>query len=161
MKLKELPDEEMFTRGHTACAGCGGAIAVRNLMKILGKDTVVVNPACCLLIFGATYPNVAWKVPAASLGNGRVGTNVVFIATTLRISPTRYLARSTQCELIPACAPDPAVSFRRCQVSGKFGSTSHDCRYAPRQWKMRPILPSAMSCRAKATAGHLRYSWFK
>ncbi len=63
MKLKELPDEEMFTRGHTACAGCGGAIAVRNLMKILGEKTVVVNPACCLLIFGATYPNVAWKVP--------------------------------------------------------------------------------------------------
>ena len=63
MKLKELPDEEMFPRGHTACAGCGGAIAVRNLMKILGKDTVVVNPACCLLIFGATYPNIAWKVP--------------------------------------------------------------------------------------------------
>jgi len=63
VKLKELPDEEMFTRGHTACAGCGGAIAVRNLMKILGEKTVVVNPACCLLIFGATYPNVAWKVP--------------------------------------------------------------------------------------------------
>jgi pyruvate/2-oxoacid:ferredoxin oxidoreductase beta subunit len=63
MKLKELPDEELFTRGHTACAGCGGAIAVRNLMKVLGKNTVVVNPACCLLIFGATYPNIAWKVP--------------------------------------------------------------------------------------------------
>ncbi|MFY9605157.1 MAG: pyruvate synthase subunit PorB [Thermoplasmata archaeon] len=63
MKLKEMPDEELFTRGHTACAGCGAATAVRNLMKILGPDTVVVNPACCLLIFGATYPLVAWKVP--------------------------------------------------------------------------------------------------
>lgn len=63
MKLKELPDEELFTRGHTACAGCGAAVAVRNLMKILGKNTMVVNPACCLLIFGATYPLLAWKVP--------------------------------------------------------------------------------------------------
>jgi len=63
MKLKEMPDEELFTRGHTACAGCGAATAVRNMMKILGPDTVVVNPACCLLIFGATYPLVAWKVP--------------------------------------------------------------------------------------------------
>ncbi|MBN1677368.1 MAG: 3-methyl-2-oxobutanoate dehydrogenase subunit beta [Candidatus Thermoplasmatota archaeon] len=63
MKLKELPDEELFTRGHTACAGCGGAIAVRNLMKILGPNVVVQNPACCLLVFGGTYPWVAWKVP--------------------------------------------------------------------------------------------------
>ncbi|OGS42656.1 MAG: 2-ketoisovalerate ferredoxin oxidoreductase [Euryarchaeota archaeon RBG_16_62_10] len=63
MKLKELPDEELFTRGHTACAGCGAAIAARNLMKILGKNTVVQNPACCLLVFGGTYPLMAWKVP--------------------------------------------------------------------------------------------------
>jgi pyruvate/2-oxoacid:ferredoxin oxidoreductase beta subunit len=63
VKLKEMPDEELFTRGHTACAGCGGAIAVRNLMKVLGRNTVVQNPACCLLVFGATYPLMAWKVP--------------------------------------------------------------------------------------------------
>ena len=63
MKLKELPDDELFTRGHTACAGCGAAIAVRNLMKVLGSNSMVVNPACCLLIFGATYPYLAWKVP--------------------------------------------------------------------------------------------------
>ncbi len=63
MKLKEMPDEEMFTRGHTACAGCGAAIAARNLAKVLGKDTVAVTPACCLLIFSATYPLVAWKIP--------------------------------------------------------------------------------------------------
>lgn len=63
MKLKEMPDEEMFTRGHTACAGCGAAIAARNLAKVLGKDTVAVTPACCLLIFSATYPLIAWKIP--------------------------------------------------------------------------------------------------
>jgi pyruvate/2-oxoacid:ferredoxin oxidoreductase beta subunit len=63
MKLKEMPDEELFTRGHTACAGCGAAIAARNLIKVLGKDTVAVTPACCLLIFSATYPLVAWKIP--------------------------------------------------------------------------------------------------
>jgi len=63
MKLKEMPDEELFTRGHTACAGCGAATAARNLIKVLGKDTVVVSPACCLLIFSATYPLISWKVP--------------------------------------------------------------------------------------------------
>jgi pyruvate ferredoxin oxidoreductase beta subunit len=63
MKLKEMPDEELFTRGHTACAGCGAAIAARNLIKVLGKDTVAVTPACCMLIFSATYPLIAWKIP--------------------------------------------------------------------------------------------------
>src|SRR5512137_1703897 len=63
VKLKEMPDEELFTRGHTACAGCGAAIAARNLIKVLGKDTVAVTPACCLLIFSATYPLVSWKIP--------------------------------------------------------------------------------------------------
>jgi pyruvate/2-oxoacid:ferredoxin oxidoreductase beta subunit len=63
MKLKEMPDEELFTRGHTACAGCGAAVAARNLIKILGKDTVAVTPACCMLIFSATYPLIAWKIP--------------------------------------------------------------------------------------------------
>ncbi len=63
MKLKEMPDEELFTRGHTACAGCGAAVAARNLIKILGKDTVAVTPACCMLIFSATYPLSAWKIP--------------------------------------------------------------------------------------------------
>jgi len=63
LKIKDLPDEELFTSGHTACAGCGGAIAARVVMKVLGRNTVVYNPACCLLVFGGTYPNLAWKVP--------------------------------------------------------------------------------------------------
>jgi pyruvate/2-oxoacid:ferredoxin oxidoreductase beta subunit len=33
------------------------------LIKVLGKDTVAVTPACCLLIFSATYPLASWKIP--------------------------------------------------------------------------------------------------
>jgi len=61
--IKDLPEENLFTSGHTACAGCGAAIAVRNIMKVLGENTVVYTPANCLLVFGATYPHIAWKVP--------------------------------------------------------------------------------------------------
>jgi len=63
LKIKDLPDEELFTCGHTACAGCGGATAVRIAMKVFGKNTAVYAPACCLLVFGGTYPWIAWKVP--------------------------------------------------------------------------------------------------
>ncbi|MEW5759519.1 MAG: pyruvate synthase subunit PorB [Candidatus Thermoplasmatota archaeon] len=63
MKIKDLPDEELFTSGHTACPGCGGAIAIRIAMKVYGKNSMVYNPACCLLVFSGTYPLLAWKVP--------------------------------------------------------------------------------------------------
>ncbi len=63
MNMKDLPDKELFTSGHTACPGCAAPIVVRNVMKILGEKTLVYNPACCLLVFGGTYPWVAWEVP--------------------------------------------------------------------------------------------------
>jgi pyruvate ferredoxin oxidoreductase beta subunit len=61
--LPSLPDTEYFESGHTACAGCGPAIAVKQAMKILGDKNIVYAPACCLLVFGATYPINAWRVP--------------------------------------------------------------------------------------------------
>ncbi len=61
--IKDLPDEELFTSGHTACAGCGAAILARHIMKVFGKNTVVYTPANCLLVFGGTYPHLSWKVP--------------------------------------------------------------------------------------------------
>ncbi|MCD6480844.1 MAG: pyruvate synthase subunit beta [Thermoplasmata archaeon] len=64
MNIKDLPeDENYFTPGHTACAGCAAPIIVRNMMKIFGKDTIVYTPANCLLVFGGTYPYLSWKVP--------------------------------------------------------------------------------------------------
>ncbi len=61
--IKELPVEDLYTSGHTACPGCGGAIVARIAMKVFGPKTVVYNPACCMLIFSATYPLNAFKVP--------------------------------------------------------------------------------------------------
>ncbi|MDD5778478.1 MAG: thiamine pyrophosphate-dependent enzyme [Candidatus Thermoplasmatota archaeon] len=63
LNIKDLPDEHLFTPGHTACPGCAAPIVVRNLMKVFGKDTIVYAPANCLLVFGGTYPYIAWKVP--------------------------------------------------------------------------------------------------
>lgn len=63
LKIKDLPDEELFTSGHTACGGCGGALAARIALKVFGKNTMMYNPACCLLVFSATYPLASWKIP--------------------------------------------------------------------------------------------------
>jgi len=63
MRIKDLPQEDLFTSGHTACPGCGAAIIARIAMKVFGKDTICYLPANCLLVFGGTYPHNAFKVP--------------------------------------------------------------------------------------------------
>jgi pyruvate ferredoxin oxidoreductase beta subunit len=61
--LKDVPREDMLTHGHGACPGCGYAATAKNIMKILGPNTVVYVPASCLVVFGALYPTSAWKIP--------------------------------------------------------------------------------------------------
>jgi len=61
--IPNLPETEYFESGHTACAGCGAAITVRQAMKILGQKTIVYTPACCLIVFGSSYPLNAWRTP--------------------------------------------------------------------------------------------------
>jgi len=63
IRMKDLTDEDLFTSGHTACPGCGGAIIAKNVMKVFGKNTIVYFPANCMLVFGGTYPHNAFKVP--------------------------------------------------------------------------------------------------
>jgi len=63
LTLRDVPNKEYFMWGHGACPGCGVAIAVRNLMRIFGPDTIVYVPASCLVVFGAQYPISAFDVP--------------------------------------------------------------------------------------------------
>jgi pyruvate ferredoxin oxidoreductase beta subunit len=54
-----LPDDELFL-GHKACAGCGGGLAVRLALKVLGERTFVVLPAGCMSAVGFLYPQLAF-----------------------------------------------------------------------------------------------------
>lgn len=56
---KELCAEEFFY-GHKACAGCGGSLAVRNALKVLGKNAVAVLPAGCMSAVGFNFPQLCF-----------------------------------------------------------------------------------------------------
>lgn len=56
---KTLTEDEYFY-GHKACAGCGGALAVRIALKVLGKNAVAVLPAGCMSAVGFNYPNLCF-----------------------------------------------------------------------------------------------------
>ncbi len=55
--------KEYMNQGHLACPGCGGAYAMRLALKALGKNTIVVIPACCWSIIDGPFPLHCLEVP--------------------------------------------------------------------------------------------------
>ncbi|MDP2939686.1 MAG: thiamine pyrophosphate-dependent enzyme [Candidatus Omnitrophota bacterium] len=53
----------LLSPGHTACAGCGQAIAARLVIDAAGPNTIVCNNTGCLEVFTTRYPESAWEVP--------------------------------------------------------------------------------------------------
>ncbi len=50
LKLKEVPDEEYLSLGALSCSGCGQLLGFRHALKVLGKNTIVVNSTGCLAV---------------------------------------------------------------------------------------------------------------
>jgi len=55
----EMECSEPIYPGSDGCAGCGSSIIIRHLLKVLGDDTIIVNPPSCS---GVNYTGVV-KVP--------------------------------------------------------------------------------------------------
>ncbi|MCS7258348.1 MAG: 3-methyl-2-oxobutanoate dehydrogenase subunit beta [candidate division WOR-3 bacterium] len=58
-----IPEKEYMFPGHVACPGCGGALAMRLVLKALGEKTIVVIPACCWTIIDGPFPMHSLHVP--------------------------------------------------------------------------------------------------
>jgi pyruvate ferredoxin oxidoreductase beta subunit len=64
--------------GHTACAGCGEAVAARTVVEAAGPDVIITNATGCLEVFTTRFPRSSWQVPwihslfenAASVASG-------------------------------------------------------------------------------------------
>ncbi|MBQ2081149.1 MAG: hypothetical protein II461_05235, partial [Treponema sp.] len=54
-------NEEEFFYGHKACAGCGGSLAVRIALKVLGEKAVAVLPAGCMSAVGFNFPQLCFS----------------------------------------------------------------------------------------------------
>jgi pyruvate ferredoxin oxidoreductase beta subunit len=57
------PNKHLLAPGHTACAGCGQAIAARLVIDAAGPNTMVANCTGCLEVFTTKYPESAWEIP--------------------------------------------------------------------------------------------------
>lgn len=59
LNAKTLDQDEYFY-GHKACAGCGGSLAVRIALKVLGERSVAVLPAGCMSAVGFNFPQLCF-----------------------------------------------------------------------------------------------------
>ena len=49
--------------GHRACQGCGEVLALRLLMKALGRDFMAVSATGCMEVCTGPFPQSAWEMP--------------------------------------------------------------------------------------------------
>ena len=61
--VQTAPKKNLFLKGHTACAGCGPAIAMRMITDVLGADTVVCLATSCVEIFATRFPTTQFALP--------------------------------------------------------------------------------------------------
>lgn len=54
---------ELFSPGHRACIGCVEVLAVRQVCKAFGPDTIIANATGCMEIVSSPFPTSNWMVP--------------------------------------------------------------------------------------------------
>lgn len=65
--LDDIPSDEFLYKGNTACAGCSAMLALRYVLKAAGKNTIIVNPACCSTVCQGSFPKTAYGVPVLNM----------------------------------------------------------------------------------------------
>jgi len=75
---KLISGKEPIVPGHRACQGCAEVLAVRYVLKALGRNTIIANATGCMEIISSAFPTTAWEIPwihvafenAAAVGSG-------------------------------------------------------------------------------------------
>ena len=76
---------DSLASGHRACQGCGEILALRLLLKALGRDFMAVSATGCMEVCTTPYPQSAWQMPwmhvafenAAAVASGVDAGNVI------------------------------------------------------------------------------------
>jgi pyruvate ferredoxin oxidoreductase beta subunit len=61
--VRTLTQKEYFAPGHRSCQGCAEALAVRLVLKALGRNVIIANATGCMEIVSSPLPFTSWRVP--------------------------------------------------------------------------------------------------
>ncbi len=80
--LAEKP--EILMPGHRACAGCGPAIAYRQILKAIRGPTIATNATGCMEVVSTIYPYTSWRIPWIHTAFENAAANAAGIESALR-----------------------------------------------------------------------------
>ncbi|MBW2147916.1 MAG: pyruvate synthase subunit beta [Deltaproteobacteria bacterium] len=88
-------EPRLLDRGHAFCAGCGGVLALRHVLRALGEDTIAVITAGCVGTNSGVFPSspirvACYNTPFPSLAAAASGVRAALNAR--RNDHTRVLA---------------------------------------------------------------------
>ncbi|MCX6664827.1 MAG: thiamine pyrophosphate-dependent enzyme [Euryarchaeota archaeon] len=84
MAIKDMPTEECMLPGNASCPGCPATMALRIVLKALGKNTVMTVPACCTAVIESLYPNTSFDVPVMNIAFEAAAAGASGIEAALR-----------------------------------------------------------------------------
>ena len=89
-KIKEIKNEQM-TSGSVCCQGCGAAIAMRMVLKVLGPNTVITIPACCWTILAGANPYSVFKLSMLHVAFETAAISACGIARALKMQGKSHI----------------------------------------------------------------------
>lgn len=81
--LAEKP--ELLMPGHRACAGCGPAVAYRQILKAARGPIIATNATGCMEVVTTIYPYTSWRIPYIHTAFENVAANAAGIETALKV----------------------------------------------------------------------------
>ncbi|HDO19760.1 MAG TPA: 3-methyl-2-oxobutanoate dehydrogenase subunit beta [Thermoplasmatales archaeon] len=91
MAIKDFPREEYILPGSAACPGCPSTMGLRTVLKALGKDTILVVPACCTAVIESLYPHTSFNVPLLNIAFEAAAAAASGIEAALRKQGKEYI----------------------------------------------------------------------
>ncbi len=126
---KEIVEKpEFFTSGHRACAGCGPAIALRQIMKATRGPTIVTNATGCMEVVSTIYPYTAWKVPWIHTAFENAAANASGIEAALKAMQRKGMLEHEHVDVI-AFAGDGGTFDIGFQALSGAAERGHDFLY--------------------------------
>jgi len=85
LAIKDIPREECYLPGSAACPGCPTTMALRIMFKAIGKNMIMVVPACCTSVIESLHPKTSFNVPVMNIAFEAAAAGASGVEAALRV----------------------------------------------------------------------------
>ena len=125
----DIPRKEQFAPGHTMCQGCGAAIIMRHLMKVVGEDAIVVMATGCVEVTTTVFPRTSWLNPWLHLAFENAGAGASGVEAALKALRRKGLLGTDKKIKVVAIAGDGGTFDIGLQSLSGMMERGHDVMY--------------------------------